>query len=88
MKLPADATKTALAETIALRAKVWARNHNGGLVTRLVVEEAITAVGGSPRYQHVPLPAYRTVFTQVRKICVNDPDITLKLAVTDPENRI
>lgn len=87
-KVPADATKTALAEAVALRAKVWARKNNGGLITRQVVEEAMTVVFFSPRYRDVPHPAYRTVFAAVRKACWGDSCFTLKLAVTDPENRI
>lgn len=88
MKLPADATKTALAETAALRAVVFARNHRDGLITRLTVEEAMSVIFNSPRYKSVPHPAYRTVFAQVRKITANDPNLTVKLAVSDPENRI
>ena len=86
--LPADATKTALAETAALRAIVFARKHRDGLITRLTVEEAMSELFNSPRYQSVPHPAYRTVFTQVRKLAAPDPALTVKLAVTDPENRI
>lgn len=88
MKLPADATKTALAETAALRAVVFARKHRDGLITRLVVEEAMSEIFNSARYRAVPHPAYRTVFTQVRKLAAHDPGLTVKLAVSDPENRI
>lgn len=87
-KIPQDATKTALAESVALRVRVWARNNNGGLITRLVVEEAMSAVFNSPRYVGVPHPTYRTVFSAVRRTCHGDSDFTLKLAITDPENRI
>lgn len=87
--LPADATKTALADAAALHAKLWARKNNDGLITRQVVEEAMTSVFYSPRYRNFPHPAYRTVFSAVRRICrYGSEDITLKLAVTDPENRI
>lgn len=86
--IPADATKTALAEAAALRAKVWARQNNGGLITRQVVEEAMTVVFFSPRYRDVPHPTYRTVFSAVRRMCHEDNCFTLKLSVTDPENKI
>lgn len=88
MNIPADATKTALAETAALRAIVFARKHRDGLVTRLTVEEAMSEVFNSVRYRAMPHPAYRTVFTQVRKLAAQDPTLTVKLAVGDPENRI
>lgn len=87
-KLPPDATKTALAETAALRAKVWARKNAQGLITRRTVEEAMSAVFSSPRYRSVPHPAYSTVFAAVRRMCRDDSGITLKLDVSDPENRI
>lgn len=86
--LPADATKTALAETAALRAIVFARKNRDGLVNRQTVEEAMTEIFFSPRYANVPHPTYRTVFSQVRKLARMSEDITLRLAVTDPENRI
>lgn len=86
--LPADATKTALAEAAALRAIVFARKNNGGVVNRLAVEEAMQAVFFSVRYADVPHPALRTVFAQVRRQARYSDDITVRLDVNDSENRI
>lgn len=86
-KLPADATKTALAEAAALRAVVFARKHRDGLVNRLTVEEAMSSLFNSPRYRTVPWPSTRTVFAKVRKLAAAG-SVTVRLAVTDPENKI
>lgn len=87
-KLPPDATKTAIAETVALRAVVFARVQRDGLVTRLLVEEAASVVFTSARYADVPHPAMQTVFQAVRRIARDADDLTVRLNVTDPENRI
>lgn len=84
-KLPGDATKTALAEAAARRAIVFARNHRGGVVNRLAVEEAMSELFNSPRYRNVPWPASRTVFAEVRRQTQGRPEFTLRL---DPENEV
>lgn len=87
MKLPVDATKTALAEAAALRAVVFARKHRDGVVNRQTVEEAMSELFNSERYRAVPWPRLRTVFTKVRKLAAAG-QVTARLSVTDPENRI
>ncbi|NUT90873.1 MAG: hypothetical protein HOY78_02470 [Saccharothrix sp.] len=85
--LPADATKTALADAAALRAIVSAR-RNGQPLTRLRLAEAMQAVFFSPRYENVPHPAWATVVKSVKRQAQWDRDIVVRLSATDPENRI
>jgi hypothetical protein len=85
--LPADATKSALADAAALRAIVFARK-NGQPLTSLLLSEAMQEVFFSPRYENVPHPAWITVVRSVKRQTRWDRDIVVRLSVDDPENRI
>uniref|UniRef100_UPI003F495A40 hypothetical protein n=1 Tax=Amycolatopsis sp. CA-151526 TaxID=3239921 RepID=UPI003F495A40 len=65
-QLPSDCTKRGLAEVIALRARVLAR-QNGNPVTRLNVEEVASELRHAPRYRDLAFPALRTVLSEVRR---------------------
>lgn len=86
-KLPADCTRTALADAAALRAIVFAR-RNDRVLTRMLLEESMQEVFHSPRYGDVPHPAWRTVVTSVRRQTKHDRDVVVRLSVDDAENRI
>lgn len=85
--IPADCTKTALAEAIALRARMLARK-NGTMVTRLLVEEVKTEWARSTQYRSVPFPALRTILAQVRKqaAVLGEPvDLAVTLPPSEPQ---
>lgn len=86
-KLPADATKTALADAAARQAVVFAR-RSGRTLTRMLLAESMQEVFHSPRYENVPHPAWRTVVTAVKRQTKCDRDVTVRLSVNDAENRI
>lgn len=65
-KLPEDLTKTALADTIARRARLSAR-ANSKPVTRLLVEEVMNEMQHAPRYEGIEFPSLRTVIAAVNR---------------------
>lgn len=84
-RLPADATKTALARAVAYQVLIWAR-ANGGPVTRARLRDAMQEILRSPRYRDVPHPAWRTCVAAVNRLA--DTDDRVRLSVRHAENRI